>query len=205
MKQRVALVLCLACLAANGIFSTCRILALTRRIEAIEAVPSTPRALAPETLPASPIRVAPPDGSTHKVLRIVDGDTVEIGADTGPLKIRVIGIDTPETKHPAKPVEPFGPEATARATDLLQDVLVRIHYDPDPTHARWGKYGRLLAYIALPDGRDFGTIMISEGLAKAYPKYPFSRMSKYLAVEQQATNAKVGMWARVPTANLGSN
>ena len=110
------------------------------------------------------------------------------------MPIRVIGIDTPETVHPLKPIEPGGPEASQRARELLEGHTVVIHYDPDPNHGKWDKYARLLAYLDLPDGRDFGLLMIQEGLARAYPKYPFSRQQAYLEAEEIAQQNKVGLW-----------
>ena len=197
MRKNVILVLCLAFLAAGVLFAVLRITALSERVHRLEqnqAVTTPPSDSGPQK------RIAPPDGSLHKVLRIIDGDTVEIETMHGSLRLRVIGIDTPETLHPLKPVEPFGPEASQRAKELLSDKTVKIHYDSDPKHETWGKYGRLLAYLELPGGRDFGLVMINEGLAKAYPKYPFSRVAAYLAAEQKAKAGNVGLWqSRQPT------
>jgi micrococcal nuclease len=137
------------------------------------------------------------------VLTVVDGDTIEIATASGAIKVRVIGIDSPETVHPYRAVEPFGPEASKRARGLLLGKTVRIQYDPGPTHDKWGKYGRLLAYIELPDGRDFGLVMITEGMARAYRNYRFSRMSEYVQVEQNARAAQAGMWATSNAPALG--
>ena len=153
MRKNVILVLCLAFLAAGVLFAVLRITALSERVHRLEqnqAVTTPPSDAGPQK------RIAPPDGTLHKVLRVIDGDTVEIETMHGSLRLRVIGIDTPETLHPLKPVEPFGPEASQRAKELLSDSTVKIHYDPDPKHETWGKYGRLLAYLEMPDGQDFG-------------------------------------------------
>jgi micrococcal nuclease len=88
-----------------------------------------------------------------------------------------------------------GPEASDKAKELLEGQIVTIHYDPDPKHGKWDKYQRLLAYLALPDGRDFGLVMIQEGFAKAYPNYPFSRQELYLEAEEIARQKKLGVWA----------
>jgi micrococcal nuclease len=141
-------------------------------------------------------RFAPLDGSKHKVLKVVDGDTVTIETAEGSLKVRIIGINTSETVHLFKPIEFFGPEASTKAKELLEGQTAVIHYDPDPKHGKWGKYDRLLAYLDLPDGRDFGLVMIQEGFARAYPKYPFSRQKRYLEAERIAQQSKVGIWAR---------
>lgn len=78
------------------------------------------------------------------VEKVVDGDTIEVSFDGQKETIRLIGVDTPETKHPTKPIECWGPEASAFTRSVLPDgtdvVIVR------DVHAR-DKYGRLLAYV----------------------------------------------------------
>ena len=195
-NKKILLVLSGAALTALVVFTVLRVVNLTRRVQVLEDVVSSrqesslypPTSLVPE-------KTAPPDGSKHKVLNVVDGDTVTIETVEDSLTVRVIGIDTPETVHPSKPVEFGGPEASNRAKELLEGQTVVIHYDPDPEHGKWGKYKRLLAYIDLPDGRDFGLVMIQEGFARAYPKYPFSRQESYLEAEQITKQNKVGIWA----------
>ncbi|MCD4825488.1 MAG: thermonuclease family protein [Phycisphaerae bacterium] len=195
MRKNIALILCLSLLAAGVLFSSFRVVILTERVRDLEqAQHIEPPPKPQEQLLSVKQRIAPPDNSLHKVLAIVDGDTIQIDTGTGPLKVRIIGIDTPETVHPFKPVQPFGLEASKRAKELLLDKTIKIQYDPDPKHGKWGNFKRLLVYIELPDGRDFGLVMISEGLARAYPKYPFSRVEAYLEVEQKAKNAKIGLW-----------
>ncbi|MCK4624373.1 MAG: thermonuclease family protein [Phycisphaerae bacterium] len=202
MRKNIALVLCLSLLTAGVLFSSFRVIILSERVRELEQarhIEPTPKPQEqPAPLQKQPLsvkqRIAPPDNSLHKVIAVTDGDTIQIDTDTGPLKVRIVGIDTPETVHPFKPVQPFGPEASARAKELLQDKTVKIQYDPDPKHGKWGTYKRLLVYIELPDGRDFGLVMISEGLARAYPKYPFSRVEEYLEVEQKAKVSKAGIW-----------
>lgn len=198
-NKKILLVLTFAVLTALLIFCSLRVVSLTRRVEALESIIkaeqvsflSNPPALREE-------KAAPPDDSKHEVLSVIDGDTITIGTTAGSLKVRIIGIDTPETVHPSKPVEFGGPEASNRAKELLEGQNIIIHYDPDPKHGKWGKYKRLLAYIDLPDGRDFGLVMIQEGFARAYPKYPFSRQESYLKAEEIAKHNKTNIWAEHP-------
>ena len=184
--KKVIFSLCGSALLATTLFNSLRVAALSRQVQGLE---DSQRAVESEAFysPATPFvtRQAPDDASAHKVLRVVDGDTVEIETETGPLKVRVIGIDTPETVHPSKPIEPGGPEATARAKELLEGQTVILQYDPDPKRDRWDVYRRLLAYLELPDGRDFGLVMVMEGHAAVYTKYPFSRQDSYLKAAQQ--------------------
>ena len=82
------------------------------------------------------------------VSRVVDGDTVVVRGERSPAEtVRVLSIDTPETKDPRKPVQCWGPEATAFATVTLLDQRVRLV--PDPTQDAVDRYGRSLAYVEL--------------------------------------------------------
>src|SRR5215216_3683085 len=87
------------------------------------------------------------------VINVVDGDTVDVQfADGGTERIRLIGIDTPEVVDPHEPVQCFGREASARAHDLLDGRAVLVELDP--TQGERDRYGRLLAYLWLSDGRN---------------------------------------------------
>lgn len=129
--------------------------------------------------------------TTGTVERIVDGDTLvlaRIGA------VRLIGVDTPESKHPLKPVERFSKEATAFLERLAHGQEVRIEYDQTPRD----RYGRLLAYLYLPDGRCVNAEIIRQGYGFAYVKYPFKYMDAYRALEREARDAGRGLWADAP-------
>ena len=203
--KKAALCIGAAVVVAASIFTSLRVISLSERIATLEQLHVAPH---PSEAAAAPVgylgqpapRIEPPDGSSHAIESVVDGDTAKIRYQGEAIGMRIVGIDTPETVHPSRPVEPFGPEASKRAAELLVGKTVRIHYDPDPKHDTWGKYGRLLVYLDLPDGRDFGLVMIGEGMARAYPKYPFSRSETYLAAEKKAREAKVGMWKDTPTS-----
>lgn len=198
-RKKILLTLSSALLTALVVFTVLRVVTLTRRVQTLEnIVNSLPEPPLSQSTNFVQDKSAPPDGSKHKVLNVVDGDTIKIETAEDSLTVRVIGIDTPETVHPFKPVESGGPEASGRAKELLEAQIVTIHYDPDPKHGKWGKYKRLLAYLDLPDGRDFGLLMIQKGFARAYPKYPFSRQELYFEAEQIAKTNKVGVWAGKP-------
>jgi len=201
-NKNISLVLFSAVLTGLVIFSALRVVTLTQRVQTLEniihsyQVPSLSTPSLSSDLKRT--KTAPLNDSKHNVLRVIDGDTIEIETEEGSLKVRIIGIDTPETVHPFKPVEFYGPEASQKAKELLEGQTVVIHYDPDPKHDKWDKYKRLLAYIDLPDGRDFGLVMIQEGFARAYPKYPFSRQESYLKAEEIAKHNKTGIWTEHP-------
>lgn len=95
------------------------------------------------TAACSPSRAAPTDG-TATVVAVSDGDTIDVdfGGDVEP--VRLLGIDTPETHHPTRPVECYGAEASARTAELLPEGT-EVHLVRD-VEAR-DRYGRLLAYV----------------------------------------------------------
>lgn len=127
------------------------------------------------------------------VKRVIDGDTIELADGE---TIRLIGIDTPETVHPTKPVERFGREAKAFTAGMLEGEKVKLVYDPASaaTNHR-DKYGRLLAYIYRHDGVDFNAFIIKMGFAHAYTEFPFARSDEFLGYEALARERSLGLWA----------
>lgn len=127
------------------------------------------------------------------VVRVIDGDTIVVeigGVDT---TVRLIGIDTPETVDPRKPVQCFGREASAKARSLLEGARVRLEYDD--TQGAHDKYGRLLAYVFLADGIHFNEYMIREGYAHEYTyALPYRYQSEFKAAEEDARTQKRGLW-----------
>ena len=121
------------------------------------------------------------------VTRVVDGDTIEV--ETGQ-KVRYIGIDTPETSDPRKPVQCMGKEATAKNKALVEGKKVRLEKDVSETD----KYGRLLRYIYVDDVF-VNKILVQEGyaLSSTYPpdvKY----QALFADAEKIAKKAKKGLW-----------
>ena len=128
------------------------------------------------------------------VVRVTDGDTFVVNFDGVDTRVRVIGIDTPETVDPRRPVECFGKEASGRAEELLDGVSVRLELDD--TQGERDKYGRILAYAFLPDGTDFGKEMIAGGFAREYTyDAPYRYQAEYRAAEREAKAATRGLWA----------
>lgn len=128
------------------------------------------------------------------VLRVVDGDTVDVEIALERVRVRLIGINTPETVDPRRPVECFGREASARMRAMLSGGAVRI--ETDPTQSRYDKYGRLLAYLYLPDGTSVNEQLIAEGYAYEYTyKVPYRFQSEFKAAEKSAREAGRGLWS----------
>ena len=192
--KKAALAVVAAIVASASIFSALQVRSISERLAVLEQARTIPQSIGAVSAPVLPAsrptpRVEPPDGSSHAIVAVVDGDTAKIEFEGETISMRIIGIDTPETVHPSRPVEPYGPEATVRARELLEGKTVTLEYDADPDHDRFGRYGRLLVYLRLEDGSDFGKLMVEAGFARAYPKYPFSRSKEYMAVE---AGAKIG-------------
>jgi len=134
-------------------------------------------------------------GRLHRVLRVVDGDTVEVAFRGSAVSVRVIGIDTPETVHPSEPVECGGPQASAAATRLLSGARVRLRFDP--SQGRTDAYGRPLAYLEAPGVGDFGLAMIRAGRAAEYTyDTAYARQTRYLVAQRTAQARHRGVWDR---------
>jgi len=129
------------------------------------------------------------DPTRRTVVRVVDGDTIVLD---GQEKVRLIGVDTPETVDPRKPVQRFGHEASAFTTRRLQGKTVHLAYD----WQRTDKYRRTLAYICLPDGELANETIIRDGFGFAYLKYPFDAdlMARFQAAEAAARTGHRGLW-----------
>jgi len=134
---------------------------------------------------------------TFTVINVVDGDTIDIDIPDGQCehtRIRLWGIDTPETKHPQRGVMYFGPEAAEFATKLALGKQVTVYLEE---HRTRGYYGRLLAYVQLPDDRFLNEVLVSEGFAYADVRFRHSFYHKYKQLEAAARSQKKGLWGNV--------
>jgi micrococcal nuclease len=142
-----------------------------------------------------PTAAADPIATTALVLKVVDGDTIDIRDDVrGRLRVRLLGIDTPETKKPGFTVGCWGPEATefAESTMLGQ----RVALVTDPTQDRTDRYGRTLAYLVRAEGWDHSVEAARAGAAHSYVYggRPASRYDAIAAAESEARDARRGLW-----------
>ncbi len=129
-----------------------------------------------------------------RVVEVIDGDTLDVDLSGKVVRLRLIGIDTPETKDPRKPIECFGQEASARAYELLNSQAVEL--EADPSQDDQDQYGRLLRYVWLPDGRLFNEEMIAQGYAFEYTyRVPYKYQAEFKAAEQAAREAQHGLWS----------
>lgn len=131
--------------------------------------------------------------SSYEVLRVVDGDTIDI-ALLGKTRVRLIGINTPEVVDPRRPVQCFGKEASIKAKELLLGKSVSLEFDP--SQDKYDKYGRLLAYVYLPDGTFFNEQMIRDGYAYEYTyRLPYKYQEEFKRAQREAEYGKLGLWA----------
>lgn len=128
----------------------------------------------------------------YKVTQFVDGDTIEVDMNGVNEKIRFIGVDTPETHDPRKPVECFGQAASDFTKQLIGSSDVRLEADAINTNR--DRYKRLLRYIYLPDGRLVNAEIIKEGYGFAYLSFPFTKMDEFRKLEKQAREHGKGLW-----------
>jgi len=133
---------------------------------------------------------AGPAAATAPVLRVVDGDTIEIGMDAGSEDLRLIGIDTPETVKPGAPVQCYGPRASAFTHRLLEGRTVRVVFGEE----RRDVYGRLLGYVHL-GGRMVNATLVRRGLARTLTIPPNDRFAPlFHRLELRAARAGRGLW-----------
>lgn len=130
-----------------------------------------------------------------QVHRIVDADTVDVDMPAT-TRLRLIGLDTPETVDPRKPVQCFGREASAHAHALLDGQWVAI--ESDSTQGQFDRYQRTLAYVWLPDGRNYEQVMIAEGYGHEYdyrPSRPYRYRDTFKQAQRDAQANLLGLWA----------
>lgn len=135
------------------------------------------------------------DGVT--IVEVIDGDTVVVRAGTRTETVRLIGVDTPETKHPTKPVQCFGPEASAYAARLLpKGTAVRLERDQEARD----HFGRLLAYVhRTADGLFVNVELAQQGYARALTIAPNrAHEAEVAAAVADARSAQRGLWAACP-------
>ncbi len=124
----------------------------------------------------------------YLVKKAVDGDTVRL--ENGE-KVRLIGVDTPETKHPKKDVQCFGKNASEYTKKMLYNKYVWIERDREYRD----KYGRLLAYLYRKDDNIMHNLELVElGYGFAYTRFPFKYKEAFVKAEKEARAKGLGLW-----------
>lgn len=129
-----------------------------------------------------------------KVIKVIDGDTAEIEINGQIKTVRYIGMDTPEIVDPRKTVQCFGREASNKAHELLDNQMIQLEYDR--AVGEQDKYGRLLAYVVLPDGSLYNKKMIAEGYAKeyTYQDQSYKYQADFKQAQKDAESSQFGLW-----------
>ncbi|MFT6910878.1 MAG: micrococcal nuclease [Candidatus Paceibacteria bacterium] len=128
------------------------------------------------------------------LIRIVDGDTLVVEIKDMEEKVRIIGIDTPESVKPNSKVECFGQEATNQMRYMLENVS-SVHIETDPTQKNRDIHGRLLAHV-FSNGENIGERMITGGYAYEYTyRKPYIYQDEYLYAQSQAQKDERGLWS----------
>ncbi|MDY0356753.1 MAG: thermonuclease family protein [Sedimentisphaerales bacterium] len=142
-------------------------------------------------------------GKAFDVARVVDGDTLDIAAPDGAsttTRVRLLGIDAPETHAPDDRPAHFAMEAAAFARGQLSGRRVNLYLEEDGRTR--GHYGRLLAYVALPDGTVLNEVLIAEGYAYADLRFRHGFYHKYRQLEGSARALGKGLWAEATREDL---
>lgn len=130
----------------------------------------------------------------YRVVGVADGDTIKIDYNGKRTTVRLIGVNTPESVDPRRPVQCYGKEAAAWTKQQLTGQTVVL--EADPSQANRDKYGRLLRYVFLPDGTNFNQYLITNGYAYEYTyDNPYKYQAAFRRAQSEAQQAKRGLWA----------
>jgi micrococcal nuclease len=136
----------------------------------------------------------PSDAKLLDVVKVVDGDTIDVSTDGKTERIRLIGINTPETVDPRKTVECFGKEASDKAKSILSGK--KVYLEADITQGERDKYNRLLRYVFLEDGTNFNLQMIKDGYAYEYTyEVPYKYQLEFKNAQKYAQKNLNGLWS----------
>jgi len=134
---------------------------------------------------------------TFEVVRVIDGDTLDLrvrDGDSPVTRVRLWGIDTPEIAKPQndRPAEPWADEATAMTRELTEGQSVTLRLQ---RHRTRGRFGRLLAYVVLPDGQELNGQLLQAGLAEHDDRWSHDQTADYADLERLARQQGVGIWS----------
>lgn len=133
-------------------------------------------------------------GEFYKVTKVTDGDTLHVMIGSEDETIRLLGINTPETVDPRRPVECFGKEASNHMKELAEGKIVRLEYDTTQNYR--DTYNRILAYVYLEDGQMINKKMIADGYAYEYTYLtPYKYQKEFRELQRLARTSLRGIWA----------
>lgn len=129
----------------------------------------------------------------YDVVYVYDGDTIAVNMLGNIEKVRLIGVDTPETHDPDTPLQCFGNEASNYSKENLLNKKVRL--EADPLNQNRDRYERLLRYVYI-DSSLWNKKLIEDGYAFAYLRYPFSKLDEFKNIEFIARENNTGLWSK---------
>lgn len=139
------------------------------------------------------VQQKPQEANTYTVVRVVDGDTFSVMMNGKAEKVRLIGVDTPESVKPNTPVQAFAKEASIYTKSLIEGKNVKLELDVSERD----NYGRILAYVYLADGRMLNNVLVQEGYAKVMTVPPNVKYSKtFIQSERSAREQNKGLWKK---------
>jgi micrococcal nuclease len=135
----------------------------------------------------------------YTVAKVVDGDTIDVvkvgNNSQDKIRLRLLGVNTPESVDPSRPLECFGKEASAYVANTIRNSKVTLALDPSKPEQ--DKYGRVLAYVRLPDGQLLNQRIIEDGYGYEYTyhKERYQYQTEFKVAEARAKAAKLGLWS----------
>lgn len=127
----------------------------------------------------------------YKVIEVPDGDTIVVNMDDRDERVRLIGVDTPETIKPNSPVECYGKEASNFLRSMLYGQEVKL--EADPINQNRDRYERLLRYVYYKD-QLINKEIIKQGYGFAYLSFPFTKAEEFRLAQVSARQAEIGVW-----------
>ncbi|MFA6133104.1 MAG: thermonuclease family protein [Phycisphaerae bacterium] len=142
------------------------------------------------------------DRKSFQVVHVTDGDTLDVDIPDGGYshtRIRLWGVDTPETVKPNTPVQHFGPQAGSFTKQMISNQIVTLELEHSRTR---DKYNRLLAYVYLADGRMLNRLIVAEGYGYADPRYDHPYKREFERLQKHAKSAGLGLWKDIRNEDL---
>jgi endonuclease YncB( thermonuclease family) len=130
----------------------------------------------------------------YTVAKFDDGDTIQVDMEGKMETVRFIGVDTPETHDPRKPIQCFGKAASNFTKSTIGQNRVRL--ESDPTGSNRDRYQRLLRYVYLPDGTLVNLKIIAEGYGFTVTAFPFTKMEEFRLAQKNARIQNKGLWSQ---------
>ena len=143
---------------------------------------------------------AVPGSEAGQVVRVVDGDTLEVELPDRKERVRLLGVDTPEMTDEREVVRGMAIAARALVDELVSGHEVTLERDPQADDR--DRYGRALRYVRLADGTMLNAVIVERGFGHAMLGFPFSRRDEFVRLEAEAREAARGLWAEGATPRV---